>query len=131
VTIEDDIELVRRMLAAFARDDADAVIAEFDDRCEIREPREMPDSPASGFRGHDGVREWIANLRRTGEITFEPIRFEERGRLIVVDLVGRGRGESSGAPIEWPTFAVVELREGKIARLQAFLTRREALEASG
>jgi ketosteroid isomerase-like protein len=34
-------------------------------------------------------------------------------------------------PIEWTTFAVFDLRHGKIARIRVFLDRREALEAVG
>ena len=59
---EENVEVVRSMLGAFNRDDVDAVIAAFDEGCEIREPLEMPDSPAMGYRGHDapvGGRDWL------------------------------------------------------------------------
>ena len=51
---QDSVGVVRRMLDAFNRDDVEAVIAAFDDDCEINEPPEMHDSPAVGYRGHGG-----------------------------------------------------------------------------
>ena len=49
-----NVDVVRRMFEAFNRGDVDAVIATFDDGCVLEEPREMPDRPSLGFRGHDG-----------------------------------------------------------------------------
>ena len=34
-------------------------------------------------------------------------------------------------PIQWRTFTVLQLRDGKIARAEGFLTMSEALEAAG
>ena len=50
------------MLDAFNRGDVDGVIAMFDEGCVVEEPPAMPDSPALGFRGHDGIR-GMGNLR--------------------------------------------------------------------
>ena len=67
---EENVELVRSMLDAFNRDDVDTVVAAFDERCEINEPPEMPDSPAMGYRGHDGIREWMGKSARCGRGRF-------------------------------------------------------------
>jgi hypothetical protein len=48
---EENVEVVRSMLGAFNCDDVDAVIAAFAEGCEIREPLEMPGSPAMGYSG--------------------------------------------------------------------------------
>jgi hypothetical protein len=53
---QQNTDLVRRMLDAFNGGDVDAVLATFTDDCVLREPPEMPDSPAEGFQGHDGIR---------------------------------------------------------------------------
>ena len=123
--------VVRSMLDAFNRDDVDTVIAAFDERCEIKEPPEMPDSPATGYRGHDGIREWMRNLRAVAGAGFEPRGFTPNGDVLLCELASRGLGQTSGVPIEWMTFAVFEMRGRKIARIRVFLSREEALEAFG
>ena len=127
----DDVEVVRDMLQAFNDGDVDGVIAAFDERCELSEPPEVPDTPGRGFRGHDGIRSWMENLRGVGGIRFEPTSFETRGEVIVTEWVGHGVGHASGAPFEWQTFAVIHMRDGKILRAQGFLDRAQALEAAG
>jgi ketosteroid isomerase-like protein len=128
---QENVEVVRGMLDAFNRDDLDGVIACFDQACEIVEPSEMPDSPATGFRGHEGIREWMGNLRGTAQAEFEPSAFTTMGELVVCELASRGLGHASGVPIEWTTFALVRIRAGKIAEVRVFLSKDQALEAAG
>jgi ketosteroid isomerase-like protein len=128
---QENVEVVRRMLDAFNRDDVEAVIAAFDARCEINEPLEMPDSPAAGFRGHDGIRQWMGNLRGVAKARFEPRSFTPNGDRLLCELASRGLGRGSGVPIEWTTFAVMQMRNGKIGRVRVFLDREQALGAVG
>jgi ketosteroid isomerase-like protein len=119
------------MLDAFNRGDVGGVIEAFDENCELYEPPEMPDRPPLGFRGHDGIREWMGKLRGIAEVRFEPRSFTTSGDVIVSEWASTGRGEASGVPIEWTTFAALRMREGKIARAHGFLSRDEALQAAG
>ncbi len=119
------------MVDAFNRGDVEAVVAAFDEDCEITEPPEMPDSPATGYRGHAGIRAWMANLRGVAGAGFEPRHFEPRGDSLLCELVSTGLGQASGVPVEWMTYAVFEMRGGKIARIRVFLSRAEAIEAVG
>jgi ketosteroid isomerase-like protein len=128
---EENVELVRRLLAAFNSGDVEAVVAAFDEECVLEEPREMPDRPTKGFRGHDGIREWMANLLAIGEVSFEPRDITPGQGLLFMELDSRGRGAASGAPFEWTTYGVVRARGGKITRVQVFLDRSDALEAAG
>ena len=73
----------------------------------------------------------MENLRGVAEVRFEPRSFTIRGDVIVSEWASTGRGEASGVPIEWTTFAVLRMREGKIARADGFLSRDEALQAAG
>jgi uncharacterized protein len=127
---QQNLDVVRRMLDAFNRNDVDAVVAAFDQDCEVREPSEMPDTPPSGFHGHDGIREWMTNLREVGDAHFEPRSFSGAGDVLLAELAGRGRGQAVGVPFEWTTFAVFNLRDGRILRVQAFLNIDEAREAA-
>ena len=72
---QENVDVVRHMLDAFNRGDVPAVLAAFDQNCELDEPPEMPDRRPQGFRGHDGIREWMANLREVAGIEFEPLSF--------------------------------------------------------
>jgi ketosteroid isomerase-like protein len=128
---QENVEIVQRMLDAFNRGDVKGVVATFDEDCLLEEPREMPDRPSRGFRGHDGIREWMANLRGVARVRFEPRSFIVGVDAVVSELAAHGQGQGSGVPVEWPTFAAMRMRNGKIVRAQAFLSRAEALEAVG
>jgi ketosteroid isomerase-like protein len=126
----DSVELMHRMLAAFNRDDVESVLATFDEDCTISEPPEMPDTPQEGFRGHDGVRAWMANLRGVGGIEFTPASAETEDDVVLSEWTARGLGQVSGAPISWTTFIVLRVRDGRIVRAQGFLSEAEARSAA-
>ena len=126
---EENADVIREMLDAFSRGDVDGVLASFDPRCELHEPPEMVET--AGYHGHDGIRAWMANLRQVGEIVFEPVHYSGSGDLVVCEVAGRGRGQASGAPFDWSTWAVFEMRDARIVRVQAFLTQEEAQKAAG
>jgi ketosteroid isomerase-like protein len=126
-----NVEIVRGVLDAFNRGDVEAVVAAFHEDCEIREPPEVPDRRALGFRGHEGVREWMTDLRDVIGVEFEPRSLTTGGDAVLAELLARGEGQASRVPIEWKTFFVIHLRDGKIALGQGFRSRSEALEAAG
>ena len=111
------------MIDAFNRDDVDEVVAAFAEDCELYEPPEMPDRLATGFRGHEGIRKWAENLRGIADVRFEPRDLGGTGDVIVSEWVGHGRGQASNVPLQWTSFVVLQMRGGKIARAEAFLTR--------
>ncbi len=128
---QENVEVVRLMLDAFNRGDVDAVVAAFGEGCVVEEPREMPDSPSRGFRGHDGIREWMANLRGVGGVRFEPRSFATGGDVVVCELASHGSGRTAACPLSGRPSPCCRMRDGKIACAQAFLSRDEALEAAG
>jgi ketosteroid isomerase-like protein len=128
---EGNVEVVRRLVEAFNRDDVEGVLATFDENCRLDEPPEMPDTPAEGFRGHDGIRRWMANLRGTAGIRFEPKGFRTKGEVVLAEWLASGVGEGSGVPFEWATYAVLHVRAGKVVRAQAFLDEEQAHDAAG
>jgi ketosteroid isomerase-like protein len=123
-------DLIREMLDAFNRGDADAVVATFAEDCELHEPPEMPDRPDAGFRGHAGIRAWMRNLREFGGVRFEPITLTPVGEAMLAELDSSGRGPTGGVPFSWTTFAVIEVRDARLTRVRAFLTRAEAVAAA-
>jgi ketosteroid isomerase-like protein len=94
--------------------------------------REDPAWPGSAnYRGVEEVRQVI--LDRMDTLDFEQ-RTEE---LISVDdkvvalVRWRGRGRTSGAAAEIPMAIVWTVREQSITRIEFFLDRAKALEATG
>ena len=85
------------------------------------------------YRGHDGVRQWLEDLRYDWEM-FKPIPDSVEalggGHFLVLgrwDARARGSGvELEGQPAAW----LMHRRDGKVARLQTFTNREEALEAA-
>jgi ketosteroid isomerase-like protein len=49
----------------------------------------------------------------------------------VAVIAMHGRGDGSGASFDAPAVFVHELRAGKVARMRAFTTKAQALEAAG
>ena len=129
--MSENLQIVRRLVEAFNRDDVRGVVAAFDEDCELDEPPEMPDGSAGGFRGRDGIREWMINLRETGAVHFEARSFRVSGDVVVAEWAGSGRGQVSEVPFTWTSFVVFRIRDGKVVRAQAFLSETEALEAAG
>jgi ketosteroid isomerase-like protein len=124
---QDDVATLQSLIEAFNRSDVDAVLALCAEDCTIEEPPQMPDSPVKGYRGHDGVREWLGNLRGVGGVSFELDSTTPLGDGLLGELKSRAHGRGSDMPIEWRTFAVFELRGDEIARIRVFLSREEAV----
>jgi ketosteroid isomerase-like protein len=86
------------------------------------------------YRGHEGVRHWIENMRRDWDV-FEPRpeEFVDLGneRLLALGTwTARGRGsgvELDSQPAAW----LIQFRNRRAVRMQTFTNRAEALEAAG
>jgi ketosteroid isomerase-like protein len=97
--------------------------------------RVRSDLPDAGiYRGHDEVGQLLARFAEVlDEIWFRPEEFIPVGEdKVIVPLCWGGRGKGSGIEIEeqgetW-TFTV---QGGRVARVEEFATREEALEAAG
>ena len=84
------------------------------------------------YRGHAGVREWMAEMEQNFEL-FEPWWRELRDLGDKVLALGgvRFRARGSGVEMEDPMGWVVELHEGRVARIRFYDRPAEALEAVG
>ena len=61
----------------------------------------------------------------------EATGFEPIGETVLVAVVQRGTGSSSGVPVEIPHWMVFEFRGGMIVRIETILDKADALEAAG
>ena len=82
--------------------------------------------------GRDSIRrnlERWASAWESLEVSAE--EFVDAGDRVLVTVHHRGRGHGSGVEIEGLYFDVYTLREGKVARVDEFLNRADALKAAG
>jgi ketosteroid isomerase-like protein len=89
----------------------------------------MPDT--GRYVGHAGVLEAVRHFTEAwGDLVFEPLEFIDAGEQVIAVVGYRGQGRISGAPMDVPVAWVYDLREGKIARARAFISKQQALEAA-
>jgi ketosteroid isomerase-like protein len=132
---QENVELVRRLFTLFNRTSAGEVetpdLSEFFDRhIEWHDQRELPG--ATVHRGIEGVGRHLAAAQ-------EALDYERADLLELLDADRRvlaayrvhARGRFSGAPVERDAFHVYSFRGGRIARVEIFGSRAEAVEAAG
>jgi ketosteroid isomerase-like protein len=128
---QENVELIRRAIEAWNRADIDGWLDQA-----TPDFVWIPAGPAaverSAYRGRDEVREAMAS----GWETWEEFRFEESEIRCLGESVvwlgrvhARGRASQLELDQEFAIHAVV--RDGKLARTEAFLSQAEALEAAG
>jgi ketosteroid isomerase-like protein len=84
------------------------------------------------FRGHEGVRAWLAGLDENFETwRLSPEEWLERGDTLVVLGQIHARGRGSGIELDQPIAWVARFRAGKLLRLQTYFDHEEALTAGG
>jgi ketosteroid isomerase-like protein len=127
----EDVELVRACYEAFSRGDIEFLVAHTDPALEIVEPPEMPE--ARTYRGHDGLRESLRNWAgQWDEFHMDVERFIDAGHERVIAIVRhRGRGKSSGAPVEARVVYLHTGRNGKGVRWEMFSSLDDAFAAIG
>ena len=85
------------------------------------------------FRGAEAMREqWQGYLQAWREFRIKAVEVipGADGKYVVVQVF-RGTGKASGATTEGRTALVITMRDGKIARMEGFWEREEALRAAG
>jgi ketosteroid isomerase-like protein len=84
------------------------------------------------YRGLDGLAEYLrAWLEPFSEYYVENLDYIEAGNCVLVPSRQRGLGRGSGTRTQIELTTLLELRDGKIARIHQFDTLDEALEAAG
>jgi ketosteroid isomerase-like protein len=127
---QENVEIVRAMLAAYRRSDEAAVrqLAAPDIVISTR-----PDQPdPSDRRGAEGVwqagAEWVDAW---DEHIYEETRLWDSGDFVFVCVRESGRGRTSRVPMEAESIFVFTVRHKKVARMQIFASEHEALKAVG
>ena len=84
-------------------------------------------------RGVDQIRQRFEaeNIEVWEEHRIEPVRFIDAGERVVVIQHEYQRGKGSGVEIEIDTASVLDVRGGRIVRIQPYMNPAAALEAVG
>jgi ketosteroid isomerase-like protein len=127
----ENVEIVRQMWEDYSERGSDPDLEYFTEDCVMEDFPELPDHAV--YEGREGVREIERHFRDMwGELVQEAIEFIDAGDDLVVAVIAmRGQGKGSGAPLNAQAVWVHELRAGKLARMRAFTTKAQALEAAG
>jgi uncharacterized protein len=128
---DERLRLTLRSYEAFNRGDLDQALAIFDP--EIIWHTYLVPGPGGGtYRGHDGVRELWADARNIfGDFRNEPERLISAGDRLLVMVRICGWGKESGVEVEAKIAHVHTFRNGKVARVESYEDRDQALLAVG
>jgi ketosteroid isomerase-like protein len=133
---EENVEVVRRINAAYERRDFDTLFASYDPEIELhideRLRRGLGDFDPV-YYGHDGIRAfWRRWLEAWETISFDYEEFINAGDTVIQIVSQHMRGRASGIEVERNSYAAGwTVQMGKITRLEFFPTRAAALEAAG
>jgi ketosteroid isomerase-like protein len=125
---EEDVAVVQAAFDAYLRGDEpamfelaaqDIVVTQFPDQLDVRD-----------YHGHEGLRQVMSDWIDTWtDWSIEMLDAREIDGLVFVTALQRGRGKSSGVPVQSEVTLVFTVRQGVIGRWQMFRSEQEALDA--
>jgi ketosteroid isomerase-like protein len=84
------------------------------------------------YRGHEGVRQYVADLGDAWDVFSVEIRDSiAAGQVVLAVGCLRYRGKGSGVEAESPAGYVIKFRSGKVVRLNALRDPERAFEMVG
>jgi ketosteroid isomerase-like protein len=129
--MSDNVALVRRSLEAICTFDLDTLLEVYAPDV-VMLPLTGTRVESGGYRGHDGVREYISEAEDLWEV-LEPVGevFTDFGDHVLVTGRCRVRGRSSGAESNPVCAWVIGVRDGQIVSHRACESYEEALRVAG
>jgi ketosteroid isomerase-like protein len=128
----ENVEVVRRGVAAFERGDMEALLQLADEDIVITQVSDVPGIPAQQH-GHRGVLEAFEVWpEQWDDFRIEILRIAAApGGKVIATVRTRGRGKQSGVEVDMEFSFVFAFRDAKITEWQLFVREAEALEAAG
>jgi ketosteroid isomerase-like protein len=125
---QENVEVVRKAIAYEYYGVGDRAEAEaiFDPQVVLNP---IDEGPSSGFDAMRADMERWASAFDELKVTVEEII--DAGDQVVVVAHHQGRGRQSGVEVDTRFYELYTLREGKVARMDEYTERAEALEAAG
>jgi ketosteroid isomerase-like protein len=127
---EEYVERLRRGYAAFKEGGVEAILDQVAPELELSDRESAPDRET--LVGGEGIVELVRlNMEVFDELELDPQEFIDAGDLVLVVLRMHVRGRSSGVPVDAEACHVWEFSEGHARRMQAYASKRRAIEALG
>lgn len=135
---EQNVELARRwyaaLNAAFEKGDFSDLVpfleAHYDPQVVLRTSGMFPET--AEMHGHAGLLRFITNqMEAFTKMWIEPDQFIVGGEKVVVPVRFGGRARHTGLEAEFSVVHVATIRDGKVARIDMYQGKEEALEAAG
>jgi ketosteroid isomerase-like protein len=127
---ESNADVVRRMFAAFAQRDLDALVGVMDPEIDFLPVTANLTTGGVPYRGHDGMARYLEDVERIWpELRLFPEQLREVGDVVVA--LGRVLARGGGMIIDRPTGWVFAMRDGRIVRARVYGSHEEALAAAG
>ncbi len=128
---QQNVEVVRRALAAFNSGEMKQVLAIVQPDFEARIAPELSAEPDT-YRGSSGLQRYFDSFREA----FEEIRFEiegltDAGDSVVVGLRMTAAGKVTKIPVEQRNAGVWTVVDGKVSRIETYASLDEAMRAAG
>ena len=114
------VELVRELLARFNGDDPGSIYELLSEDFVAEVPPTLSAEP-DVYEGHAGARRYMDAFEGLlDDVRFEPLDFQVEGEQVIVDLVLKGRGATSGIAVEQRTAVVHWVADGKVTRMEPY-----------
>jgi ketosteroid isomerase-like protein len=114
------IDLVRELLERFNRSDRGAIFELLSEDFVAEVPPTLSAEP-DVYEGHAGARRYLdAFDGLIDEVRFEALDFYVEGEQVIVDLVLKGRGVTSGIAVEQRSAVVHRIENGKVTRMDPY-----------
>jgi ketosteroid isomerase-like protein len=119
-------EGLQALLDAIQGGDVDQIVRHVDPDFHGVVPPSMSAEP-DAYSGVEGIRRYFELFRETVDnLRFEVLEVEEHGDCAIASLGISGVGRASGIPFDASVFTLIEMRGGKMARMDAYPTLEEA-----
>lgn len=126
---EPNVEIVRRMFAAFAERDLAAMLTTMDEDVEFLPVTANLTTGGVPYRGHGGIARYLEDVEQVWpRLRIYPEDLRPVGEAVVV--IGRVHARGGGMIIDRPTGWVFNMRAGRIVRGCVYGTPAEALDAA-
>ncbi len=125
------VDLVRLGFEAIERGDLAVFDGMTTDDLVLVQPPEVPD--AKTYEGRSALADSMEDWPNQWEdFRMDLVEIIDAGDEVAVSVTRhRGRGRESGIEMDFEVFYVQRGRDGKLARVEMFFSREQALEAAG
>ena len=129
---QENVEAVRRSLAAWDRGDFDGFVQDWHPESEFFSAFMVRgEGDVRAFRGLQGMRQYWDEWHSLWDLRVEVSEARDLGDIVLVVAGMTVRGKGSGVKIESPLAYVIEFDNGLLRKVHTYLSVTEALKAVG